>query len=230
MAENTRQSGGRAIITQAEADAISAKAGIPQRARVGRPQRDRLKMNRRELLSYATAGSLAVMTAIGLGTMLSPNQDDELIQQLPGEGAWIPGGFAYPRIKAGEFGGKFILGKAPEEYGLDAQPELNASGKFFVVRIPTTVETNDGFVGLDLGDGTALIAIYQVCTHLGCLIPFQAAENRFICPCHGSTFQRESVYVLGPAPRNLDQFPVALEEGLLIVDTGKKATGLTSQA
>ncbi|HYF66458.1 MAG TPA: Rieske 2Fe-2S domain-containing protein, partial [Herpetosiphonaceae bacterium] len=107
-----------------------------------------------------------------------------------------------------------------------------SAGKFYIVRVEAgksetengLVDTNDGIVGLK---DEGLLAIYQVCTHLGCLIPFQAAENRFICPCHGSTFQRNSNYVLGPAPRNLDQFPITIEEGLVTVDTGKKRTGVT---
>lgn len=231
--EEAKQSGGRRIVSQAEAQAVQAKAGVDSitRSRGVKPVRERTPLNRRELMSYALAGSTALLTALGLGTMLSPNSNDELIKQLPDGGAWIPGGFAYPRIKAGEFGGKFILPRSPDSYTTTEAPELNSSGKFYIVKIegkdPTNngeVETNDGFVGVpDAG----VMAIYQVCTHLGCLIPFQPAENRFICPCHGSTFQRNSNYVLGPAPRNLDQFPVTIENGALVVDTGKKKTGKT---
>ncbi len=229
MAEKVKQSGGRRIISQAEADALVAKSGVDptSRTRVGKT-RERLPMNRREFLAYATAGSLAVLTALGLGTIVSPNSDDDLVAQLPDDGEWIPGGFAYPRIKVGEFGGKFILTRTPDSYTTEEAPELNAAGKFYVVKVQKDdlVSTNNGDVGADLGD-TYLQAIYQVCTHLGCLIPFQSAENRFICPCHGSTFQRSSNYVLGPAPRNLDQFPVTIEDGVIVVDTGKKATGLS---
>jgi cytochrome b6-f complex iron-sulfur subunit len=59
------------------------------------------------------------------------------------------------------------------------------------------------------------------------LIPFQAAENRFICPCHGSTFERNSDYVRGPAARNLDQFVVEVDEGgIITVSTGLRRSGL----
>ncbi len=235
MANDTKQSGGRSIVSQADADALVTKAGTTSitRTRVGRPLRERVPLNRREFMAYATAGSLALLTALGLGTMLSPNKNDELIKSIVGDSDIIPGGFAYPRIKAGEFGGQFILTRSAESYTLNEAPELNAGGKFYIVRVdaaaPVTengiVETNDGVVGLK---AEGLLAIYQVCTHLGCLIPFQQAENRFICPCHGSTFQRNSNYVLGPAPRNLDQFPITLDaSGAIIVDTGKKRTGQT---
>lgn len=237
MAENPKQSGGRRIVSQAEAEAVTAKAGVSSvtRTKVGKPVGERLGLNRREFMAYATAGSLAVLTALGLGTMISPNKDDDLVRELTGGGEWIPGGFAYPRIKAGQFGGKFTLARSGESYSVEEAPELNSTGKFFIVKVDKNkseaengiVPTNDNNVGVETGDGAYLIAIYQVCTHLGCLIPFQASQNRFICPCHGSTFERNSHYVLGPAPRNLDQFPVTLENGALVVDTGKKKTGLT---
>lgn len=236
MANDTKQSGGRSIVSQADADALVTKAGTTSiaRTRVGRPLRERVPLNRREFMAYATAGSLALLTALGLGTMLSPNKNDELIKSIVGDSDIIPGGFAYPRIKAGQFGGKFILTRSAESYTTAEAPELNAGGKFYIVRvnadktIPVTengiVPTNDGMVGLE---AEGLLAIYQVCTHLGCLIPFQQAENRFICPCHGSTFQRNSNYVLGPAPRNLDQFPITLEGGAVVINTGLKRTGRT---
>lgn len=234
MAENLKQSGGRRIVSQSDADAVQAKAGVDsiQRTKVGKPARERKPLNRREFMAYATAGSLALLTALGTGTMVSPNDNDELIKQLPGEGSWVPGGFAYPRIKAGEFGGVFILTRAVDSYTTNEAPELNSAGKFYIVRVdPAADETNNGLVSTNDGvvglKDEGLLAIYQVCTHLGCLIPFQAAENRFICPCHGSTFQRNSDYVLGPAPRNLDQFPVTVENGVVYVDTGKKRTGST---
>lgn len=234
MAEHVKQSGGRRIVSQAEAETLTAKAGgdPAKRARVSKPVHEGKKINRREFMAYATAGSMAVLTALGLGTMLSPNNNDELVKSIVGESNIIPGGFAYPRIKAGQFGGRFSLTRPPESYTATEAPELNAAGKFYVVRVdaavaPTEnglVPTNDNVVGLaDVG----LMAVYQVCTHLGCLIPFQQAENRFICPCHGSTFQRNSNYVLGPAPRNLDQFPITIEGGSIFVDTGKKKTGVT---
>lgn len=241
MADDNKQSGGRRIITQAESDALVAKAGNSSvtRTKVGKPTGNKKRVNRREFLSIATAGSLAVLTATGLGTMVSPNETDDLVASLVGKdvnGKTNPfqGGFAYPIIPPGQFGGDFILPRKADSYTMDEQPELNATGKFFLVRVPKgdnlpndVLNTSSAIIAADLQD-SYLIAIYQVCTHLGCLIPFQASENRFICPCHGSTFERSSNYVLGPAPRNLDQFPVLVgPDGTITVQTGKKATGAT---
>lgn len=39
-----------------------------------------------------------------------------------------------------------------------------------------------------------------VCTHLGCVVPWSAATNKFQCPCHGSQYSPEGAVVRGPAP------------------------------
>ncbi|MDJ0732950.1 MAG: cytochrome b6-f complex iron-sulfur subunit [Nostocaceae cyanobacterium] len=45
--------------------------------------------------------------------------------------------------------------------------------------------------------------INAVCTHLGCVVPWNAAENKFKCPCHGSQYNATGKVVRGPAPRSL---------------------------
>eukprot|EP00246_Nothoceros_aenigmaticus_P013982 TRINITY_DN5119_c0_g1_i1.p1 TRINITY_DN5119_c0_g1~~TRINITY_DN5119_c0_g1_i1.p1 ORF type:complete len:231 (-),score=16.42 TRINITY_DN5119_c0_g1_i1:292-984(-) len=53
-------------------------------------------------------------------------------------------------------------------------------------------------------DGTlATFGINAVCTHLGCVVPWNAAENKFICPCHGSQYNNQGQVVRGPAPLSL---------------------------
>lgn len=42
-----------------------------------------------------------------------------------------------------------------------------------------------------------------VCTHLGCVVPWVAAENKFKCPCHGSQYDNTGKVVRGPAPLSL---------------------------
>lgn len=46
----------------------------------------------------------------------------------------------------------------------------------------------------------ATYGINAVCTHLGCVVPWNAAENKFICPCHGSQYNNQGRVVRGPAP------------------------------
>ena len=45
--------------------------------------------------------------------------------------------------------------------------------------------------------------INAVCTHLGCVVPWNNGENRFICPCHGSQYDNTGKVVRGPAPLSL---------------------------
>lgn len=40
----------------------------------------------------------------------------------------------------------------------------------------------------------------KVCTHLGCVVPWSAATNKFQCPCHGSQYAPDGHVVRGPAP------------------------------
>ncbi|XP_039141104.1 cytochrome b6-f complex iron-sulfur subunit, chloroplastic [Dioscorea cayenensis subsp. rotundata] len=49
----------------------------------------------------------------------------------------------------------------------------------------------------------ATYGINGVCTHLGCVVPWNAAENKFICPCHGSQYNNQGKVVRGPAPLSL---------------------------
>ena len=62
------------------------------------------------------------------------------------------------------------------------------------------------------GDATYLIttdsgvkdfAINAVCTHLGCVVPWNKAENKYMCPCHGSQYNPDGKVVRGPAPLSL---------------------------
>merc|ERR1719310_2115586 len=60
------------------------------------------------------------------------------------------------------------------------------------------------------GDATYLIVkddktlesygLNAVCTHLGCVVPWSAANNKFMCPCHGSQYAPDGHVVRGPAP------------------------------
>jgi cytochrome b6-f complex iron-sulfur subunit len=117
--------------------------------------------------------------------------------------------FMMPRFKAGEFGGIFYLGPETALPQTGASPEAVTAGKFWLVNTE------------DQGP----IALYMVCTHLGCLYKWEQANNRFECPCHGSKFTREGFFIEGPAPRSLDQFVVTIENGEVAVDTGRRING-----
>jgi len=56
---------------------------------------------------------------------------------------------------------------------------------------------------LDDNKNMADFALNAVCTHLGCVVPWNKAENKFMCPCHGSQYDKNGKVVRGPAPLSL---------------------------
>jgi cytochrome b6-f complex iron-sulfur subunit len=140
--------------------------------------------------------------------------------------------FSIPRFQEGEFGGRFPAGSASELPSVEAAPGNFPSGKFWLSNTPTGV-----------------LALFKVCTHLGCLYGWNEQENKFKCPCHGSEFEKDGTFIQGPAPRSLDRFIVQAvdpdtgdilaespEDGspmpipdnpnaLIVVDTGNRIRG-----
>lgn len=55
----------------------------------------------------------------------------------------------------------------------------------------------------------ATYGINAVCTHLGCVVPWNTAENKFICPCHGSQYNNQGKVVRGPAPLVWETFTMS---------------------
>lgn len=99
--------------------------------------------------------------------------------------------FAMPRFKEGEFGGIYTVGTV-SELPPAGSPPLN------IPKVKLWLSNTENGV----------MALYKVCTHLGCLYNWNNQEVKFICPCHGSQFQANGTYIQGPAPRSLDRFAV----------------------
>lgn len=57
--------------------------------------------------------------------------------------------------------------------------------------------------GVYRDEAGALHAVSVRCTHLGCLVRFNAAETSWDCPCHGSRFDVDGGVLEGPAVRPL---------------------------
>ncbi len=135
-------------------------------------------------------------------------------------GQWSLGfvfGFFWPQ-KTGAFGGTVTAGVASDWKVGDVK--VIREGKFYVTRVP------EGF-----------FALWWKCPHLGCTVPWKDADpamggppdggdlaftdhGRFNCPCHGSIYNRYGQIIQGPAPRPMDRFPLRIENGKILVDTG----------
>lgn len=66
-----------------------------------------------------------------------------------------------------------------------------------------------------LRDGIGVYALSLVCTHLGCTVTVSAGE--LVCPCHGSTFDRQGRVLKGPADRALRRLVVEERGGMIVV-------------
>ena len=123
-----------------------------------------------------------------------------------GLGQLLPGFFR--PLKPEAFGGKVAAGTVDElmSWFRDKkdEPFLVTKGRFFILH----------------SEADRIMAVYRKCTHLGCTVPWNAAEDQFHCPCHGSLFDKKTAVVKGgPAPRPLDVFPITVEDGQVTVDT-----------
>jgi cytochrome b6-f complex iron-sulfur subunit len=61
-------------------------------------------------------------------------------------------------------------------------------------------------------------ALSPICTHRGCTVDVQGA--RLVCPCHGSTYDRDGKVLRGPAERALTRYPVVKDGDTLVIDLG----------
>jgi len=149
---------------------------------------------RREFLNYVWGAAISLFLAqFGIGVYL----------------------FALPRFREGEFGSDVDLGVLSASLPApDSLPVGYADVKAWLIHIgPEEAAKGQGIQGL--------LAIYKVCTHLGCLYKAEPSTARFECPCHGSKFYFDGTYIEGPAPRNLDRFVVELvdDSGNVVAQT-----------
>jgi cytochrome b6-f complex iron-sulfur subunit len=52
------------------------------------------------------------------------------------------------------------------------------------------------------------VAFSAVCTHLGCLVKWDGAGKKFLCPCHAAVFDDKGAVVSGPPPAPLPPYKV----------------------
>lgn len=83
---------------------------------------------------------------------------------------------------------------------------------------------------LDENKNLADFALNAVCTHLGCVVPWNKAENKFMCPCHGSQYNKDGKVVRGPAPLSLALAHREEQDGKVILRTWTETDFRTGEA
>jgi cytochrome b6-f complex iron-sulfur subunit len=63
----------------------------------------------------------------------------------------------------------------------------------------------------------SLRAFSLVCTHLGCIVEWEANKKEFRCPCHDGRFDEFGEVLAGPPPIPLEQIAARVEGQTVIV-------------
>jgi len=116
----------------------------------------------------------------------------------------------------------FRFARATVSYGPPTKRNLGPLDRF-APGLTTFVESARIFVKRD-EDGVR--AMSAVCTHLGCTV--REEGDGFLCPCHGSRYDKEGKVEAGPAPSALTFYSLRQDgKKHLIVDLGHPVTPAT---
>lgn len=133
--------------------------------------------------------------------------------------------FLWPNLRGG-FGSKIAAGTVADIKAQFAEgaPVYNGAGRFYLVPWDGTPTPQADYPAEGV-TSEGIMPLYQRCVHLGCRVPFCASSKWFECPCHGSKYNIAGEYKLGPAPRGLDRFEIAIDGDQVIVDTSAIVLG-----
>lgn len=149
---------------------------------------------RRGFLKIAIAilnGLIAVALAIpGLGYLLTP-----LFRK--GVETWVP------------------LGSVSEFNSAEPQKAIFS----YITESGYSREEKKGFVWVRINpdDNEDALVLSAVCTHTGCNVTWHPDEDKFICPCHGGTYDIDGEVISGPPPRPLAKLPFRIENDRILV-------------
>jgi len=135
-----------------------------------------IDMDRRNLMNLILVGSAAVT----IGGLAVPYI---AFFVPPGSGGGSGGSTAKDALGNDIFAAAYLESHPAKDRSL-AQG-LKGDATYIIIKEDKSIET----YGLN-----------AVCTHLGCVVPWSAANNKYMCPCHGSQYAPTGAVVRGPAP------------------------------
>lgn len=98
--------------------------------------------------------------------------------------------------------GFYVVAGKVDDFKLNSVTPFR-SGRFYLSRL-----SDGGFLAMSLK-----------CTHLGCSVGWNESKNKFVCPCHSSSFEINGDVTSPPAPRALDLLPIIIENRVVKVNT-----------
>lgn len=111
-------------------------------------------------------------------------------------------GYLLPKSSTASYGG-------PTEVGKEQDFPPNSS---------QVVSVNDKPVIIVNSKAGGMKAFSAICTHLGCIVSWDARKGTIHCPCHDGFFNAVTGAVIsGPPPRALAQYEVAVKDGKVLV-------------
>jgi cytochrome b6-f complex iron-sulfur subunit len=150
-------------------------------------------MGRRQFMNFLTFGSV---TGVALGA-LYPVVKYFLPPSSGGAGGGLVAKDALGNdIKASEFLAEHSVGDRVLAQGFKGDPT---------------------YLIVDGDDAIRDYGLNAVCTHLGCVVPWNASADKFICPCHGSQYNNEGKVVRGPAPLSLALAHTSVEDDAVVL-------------
>ncbi|MEH1866318.1 MAG: cytochrome b6-f complex iron-sulfur subunit [Nostoc sp.] len=163
-------------------------------------------LSRRQLLNFITGATVAATA----GAALYPAAKFLI---APGEKTGVGGGILAKDILGKQIPASQILAEPPQSRALVAG--LAGEPTYLIVKEDHTLDH---------------IGLVDNCTHLGCTFPWNALDQQFQCPCHGSRYAPDGTVVRGPAPLPLKIVQVAVIDNSILISpwtetdprTGKK--------
>ena len=109
-----------------------------------------------------------------------------------------------------------LLGKLPGAFAGSAV-RVNAAGSALdTVGGAVLVESTAGLFLVARTGANAFTTVEAVCTHEGCTITGTAGDI-YVCPCHGSRYDRNGRVVIGPARSSLRQYATSFANGIVTI-------------
>ena len=99
--------------------------------------------------------------------------------------------------------------------GPDGYLSFGDAARFSNLKNPQLIKVGEKIGYISYAD--KLYTFSNICTHKGCSVRFDAGDNEFECPCHGSKYTASGEVKRGPAKDRLPLFDTKTVNGTLYV-------------